>query len=267
MTPMYERPGVQIFHGDSLEVLREMEAGSVQAVVTDPPYELGFMGRKWDASGIASNVDLWRAVLRVLTPGGHLLAFGRTRTYHRMTCAIEDAGFEIRDSLLYWGYVTGFPKSLDVAKALDKNAGIWRGRAGEAKQGNSAMSGPNYARTDKGNPATPEAQAWQGWGTALKPAYEPIILARKPLCGTVAATVQAHGTGALNIAASRIAGIAEKPGGKINRIRSPQPNGYHNDLIDAPDPHSAGRWPANLILGCCDAPEPCEACPVAMLDG
>jgi site-specific DNA-methyltransferase (adenine-specific) len=108
-----------IKHGDCLDVLRSMIADSIDAIVTDPPYELGFMGKRWDASGITYNVDLWREALRVLKPGGHLLSFGGTRTYHRMACAIEDAGFEIRDSL-DWIYGQGFPKSLDVSKAIAK---------------------------------------------------------------------------------------------------------------------------------------------------
>src|SRR5690606_15016987 len=132
------------------------------AIVCDPPYELGFMGRAWDSSGVAYRRETWEAALRVLKPGGHLLAFGGTRTYHRLACAIEAAGFEIRDCLV-WLYANGFPKS----RNLDGD--------------------------------------WQGWGTALKPAHEPIVVARKPLIGTVAENVQQYGTGALNIDGCRIA--------------------------------------------------------------
>jgi len=226
---------------DVTDGLRCLPDVSVDAIVTDPPYELGFMGKKWDASGIAASVELWREALRVLKPGAHLLAFGGTRTYHRMTCAIEDAGFEIRDCI-QWIYGSGFPKSLDVSKAIDKAAGATRtevvgtklGRPGMAKDGanQSFDSSVNtYGRggvlsSDITAPATDEARQWNGWGTALKPACEPIVVARKPLIGTVAENVLEHGTGALNIDACRIEGT--KP------IVRP---------ID-----SDSRWPANVAL-------------------
>lgn len=112
-----------IIAGDCLEKLKDIPDNSVDAVVSDPPYELGFMGKKWDNSGIAYNVDLWKECLRILKPGGHLLAFGGTRTYHRMAVAIEDAGFEVRD-MLEWIYASGFPKSLNISKVIDKQEGI-----------------------------------------------------------------------------------------------------------------------------------------------
>ena len=290
--------------GDNREVLRAVADCSVDAVVCDPPYELGFMGRQWDASGIAYDVGLWREVLRVLRPGGHLVAFGGTRTYHRMTCAIEDAGFDIRDCL-GWLYGSGFPKSLDVSKAIDKQrydlADIYRmtawvraardaagisnrdiddafGFSGMAGHWTSAKSQPAAPTLDqvptllnvlgvavedvpkdirrllwdlngrKGQPsenwwkrevvgqrqsslggtvaagerdadfiaehrdkmfnitapATDAAKQWSGWGTALKPAWEPAVLARKPLVGTVAGNVLAHGCGALNVDGCRV---------------------------------------------------------------
>jgi len=205
-----------LHHGDNREVLRTMPDNSVDSIVTDPPYELGFMGKKWDSTGIAYDQTLWAECLRVLKPGGHLIAFGGTRTYHRMTVAIEDAGFEIRDCI-QWIYGSGFPKSLDVSKAIDKQAGIWRGQAGAIQSKNHPMGSPNYERTNKGLPATPEAQQWHGFGTALKPANEPAVLARKPLIGTVADNVLTWGCGALNIDGCRVEG-------------------------------STGRWPANVIL-------------------
>lgn len=218
MKPYYEADRVVLHLGDCRDVLALLADSSVDAAVCDPPYELGFMGKTWDGSGIAYSVPMWREVRRVLKPGGHIAAFGGTRTYHRMACAIEDAGFEIRDSLI-WMYGSGFPKSLDVSKAIDKAAGHWRGRAGDVSSENGAMGGPNYDRTSKGEPitATATATAWDGWGTALKPAYEPIVLARKPLIGTVAANVLTHGTGAINVDACRIG-------------------------------TSDGRWPANVLL-------------------
>jgi DNA modification methylase len=217
-------PTATVHLGDNRDVLKTILSDSIDSVVTDPPYELGFMGKAWDSSGIAYQVDLWAEVLRVLKPGGHLLAFGGTRTYHRMAVAIEDAGFEIRDSI-HWIYGSGFPKSLDVSKAIDKMAGAERQVVrrrnyeltdGGGYSGNLNTSKPRSESSEITAPATDAAKQWEGWGTALKPAHEPIVVARKPLNGTVAANVLQHGTGALNIDACRIG--------------------------DPP-----GRWPANVI--------------------
>jgi len=205
--------------------MRSLAECSVDSVVTDPPYDLtsrrpggrseatrgavmgGFMGMKWDGSGVAFDPETWIEALRVLKPGGHLLAFGGTRTHHRLMCAIEDAGFELRDTIM-WVYGSGFPKS--------KNLG----------------------------------GKWAGWGTALKPAWEPIIVARKPLIGTVAENVLAHGTGAINVDACRIKGAAGNGvWGSSNKTVDP-------DRTFVGSPHAsefrterneAGRWPANLI--------------------
>jgi hypothetical protein len=248
-----------------------MDAVSVDAVVTDPPYELGFMGKAWDASGVAFQVETWEAVLRVLKPGGHLLAFGGTRTYHRMTCAIEDAGFEIRDCL-QWIYGSGFPKSLDVSKAIDKAAGAERevvGRRtrpdGSAPRCNvvaSKYSGTAYnggAVGGDGNdgletaPATSAAQQWQGWGTALKPAYESIVLARKPLAKgcTVAANVQRYGTGAINVDGCRIGHSADVDLSLVQRQKSEPVSGFNMAAskhgVDVPMYKPLGRWPANVL--------------------
>ena len=226
-----------------------MAAESVDAIVTDPPYELGFMGRGWDNTGIANSVVMWREALRVLKPGGHLLAFNGTRTYHRMTCAIEDAGFEIRDCIA-WMYGSGFPKSLDVSKAIDKQAGIWCGRAGDMLGDDSLRSfGQHYERTPKGDPETAAAAAWDGWGTALKPAFEPIVVARKPLTSTVAANVLKHGTGALNIDGCRIAG-ARGDGNWTGRDVSGSGTFIANQAEDYGERGNMelGRWPANVIL-------------------
>ena len=188
---------------DALDLLSQMPECSVNAVVVDPPYELAFMGKSWDSMGLSFRVETWQAVLRVLKPGGHLLSFGGTRTWHRIACAIEDAGFEIRDEIM-WMHGSGFPKSRDVSKAIDKVAG-----------------------------ATDEVQTWQGWGTALKPAHEPIIVARKPLVGTVAGNVLAYGVGGLNIDATR---VSSYDGSSTARKEM---GGNGSDL---------GRWPANVIL-------------------
>ena len=182
MNPHYDDGDVTVYHGDCLDVLRGLPDASVDAVVTDPPYELLFMSRAWDGSGIAYNVDMWRQCLRVLKPGGHLLAFGGTRTYHRMACAIEDAGFEIRDSI-HWTYGSGFPKSLDVSKAIDKMYGAERevvGRADGVGSASTESMGEFATEYNVTAPATDDARQWDGWGTALKPSHEPVICARKP---------------------------------------------------------------------------------------
>lgn len=242
--------------GDCLASLKAMPDNSVDSIVTDPPYELGFMGKGWDKSGIANNVELWREALRVLKPGGHLLAFSGSRTYHRMTCAIEDAGFEVRDQIM-WLYGSGFPKSLDVSKAIDKAAGSERE---VIKQGQRSAARPVVEDQSGGKayrlagdasitaPATEAALQWQGWGTALKPAHEPICVARKPLVGTVAANVLQHGTGAINIDECRVPTRGEQPKGSGARESWRAMEG-RTDL----QPHDenvtpeAGRWPANLI--------------------
>lgn len=175
----------EVRQGDCIEQMRGFEADSIDAIVTDPPYALSFMGKAWDTAGVAFDPATWTEALRVLKPGGHLLAFGGTRTYHRLTCAIEDAGFEVRDCLA-WLYGSGFPKSLDVSKAIDKAAGAEREVVGTRRQrANSPDSGvPMNASVAEVEPitapATPEAAQWQGWGTALKPAWESIIWAQKP---------------------------------------------------------------------------------------
>ena len=204
---------MDIFHGNCLDHMLFMEDNSVDAIVTDPPYGLSFMGKKWDYD--VPGVDIWTECLRVLKPGGHLLAFAGTRTQHRMAVRIEDAGFELRD-MIAWVYGSGFPKSLDVSKALDKAAGAEREVLGtvdprgtfDGRERKSAAVNTNWrgaeGRDDVRDlsqkqitaPATDAARQWQGWGTALKPALEPITVARKPLIGTVAANVLEHGTGA-----------------------------------------------------------------------
>lgn len=318
----------EIKHGDCLEVMRGMADNSVDAIVTDPPYGLSFMGKKWDYD--VPSVEVWEECLRVLKPGGHLLAFAGTRTQHRMAVRIEDAGFEIRD-MIAWVYGSGFPKSLDVSKAMDKAAGRtardvvalkgelrrvfedsgmtildlnkrcgfeasgylrtsstwasvlpsqdkwWKMREvigcddrlsfafketereviGFQKRGNavstSFMSGGNNITA----PATPDAERWQGWGTALKPSMEPITVARKPLVGTVAANVLEHGTGALNIDGCRVAGFApgeyEKLRARADTPRQDFTGGrlhsgaeYTPKVIES-GMSNLGRWPANLI--------------------
>jgi hypothetical protein len=183
-----------------------LPAESIEAIVTDPPYELGFMGKRWDGTGIANDVSVWCEARRVLKPGGHLLAFGGTRTYHRLACAIEDAGFEIRDQL-QWLYGSGFPKSHNLM--------------GE----------------------------WDGWGTALKPAHEPIVLARKPLIGTVAANVARYGSGALNIDGCRLAPLTAKEVARSGQSTNGAICGDYASIDWKRDGQAhPGRWPANVLL-------------------
>lgn len=326
--PYYSDDLVTLYHGDCLEVMRSMPDESVHAVLTDPPYALGFMGREWDTFGdvgrgaqarvqragevtaageghstsagpyLAAGVDSLRSAglpfqrwceewsrecLRVLKPGGYMLAFGGSRTWHRLASAVEDAGFEIRDSIA-WLYGSGFPKSLDVSKAIDKaargvpqgaadptspNHGQYRTSATEGKRwendkGQSYGAGGsrfltstasertaslNSAETVDGSPDhTPDATAtdWEGWGTALKPAFEPIVVGRKPLIGTVARNVLEYGTGALNIDATRVpmSGKVHTGNGSRNRI-------YGDLSANAGEPwesHDSGRWPTNVVL-------------------
>lgn len=316
--------------GDCLDKMKELPESSVDSIVTDPPYELGFMGKTWDSTGIAYSVPMWKEALRVLKPGGYILAFGGSRTYHRMTCAIEDAGFEIRDQIM-WVYGSGFPKSLDVSKAIDKiggsdfmdwfpewleeyrvKAGISRNQLAEHFRSRSGgktgciwnwehgIRTPSAAQFNRlcellhipaeplevierrvlaerrgvtktfnvgaetvvGDrkpitaPATDAAKQWGGWGTALKPAHEPICVARKPLEGTVAQNVLKHGTGAINIDGCR---VAVDPVADASQLRTMNRNQRTDDTAgqewgmsknggDEPTVVRAdGRWPANLI--------------------
>jgi len=238
-----------IHNGNCIDVMRSMPDNSVDSIVTDPPYELGFMGKSWDSSGIAFNVEVWAEALRVLKPGGHLLAFSGSRTYHRMTVAIEDAGFQIRDQIM-WIYGSGFPKSLNIAKAFDKAEGLLEHEgAGMIADGSPTMS--MYPAIKPSEYISPEplgllAQQWAGWGTALKPAHEPIVLARKPLIGTVAANVLEFGTGGLNIDGSRVGSKrdSEQTQGSYNGSEVAIVGQRQGGKIY---PETLGRFPANLI--------------------
>jgi site-specific DNA-methyltransferase (adenine-specific) len=237
----------QIHHGDNREVLKNLAENSIDSVVTDPPYELGFMGKSWDATGVAYSVELWQEVMRVLKPGGHLLAFSGSRTYHRMAVAIEDAGFEIRDQIM-WIYGSGFPKSHDVSKGIDKQAGAERERMvpQSRKQSSVAIAATGFG-ADGWSPqvkegTTAEAKQWQGWGTALKPAHEPIVVARKPLIGTVAANVLTYGTGGLNIDGSRV-GNEEI----VTTNGKGFAGSFEGGVNDNGGSTHQGRWPANVI--------------------
>lgn len=299
--------GVLLYGGDCLAILDSLAENSVDAIVTDPPYHLasivkrfgadnaapakdysgvkegatgayarasrGFMGKEWDGGDVAFRAETWAKVLRVLKPGGHLVAFSAPKCSHRMVCAIEDAGFEIRDAL-QWMFGTGFPKSLDVSKAIDRAAGAEREVVGPSARhaGGGSKSVPDYARYGAAGdfitaPATPEATRWAGWGTALKPAFEPICLARKPLSEkSIAANVLRWGTGALNIDATRIVGEApsverresaritgkfgrhgDKTNSEVGKFRAPtnRENGLRN-YLNGHSGDALGRWPANV---------------------
>ena len=258
-----------LYPGNCLDAMRRMEDNSVDSIVTDPPYGLSFMGKKWDYD--VPSVEVWAECLRVLKPGGHLLAFAGTRTQHRMAVRIEDAGFEIRD-MIAWVYGSGFPKSLDVSKAIDgklttgRSDSIALREVNETRPGEptirltstnghrgivgGADAGPSVKRDE---PATEAAQQWQGWGTALKPALEPVTVARKPLIGTVAENVLEHGTGGLNIDGCR---VGVDPIADASQLRTMQRNtrdsddGWGMSTVQGDTPQVVrpeGRWPANLI--------------------
>jgi DNA modification methylase len=245
----------KLIHGDCLYAMVDGRIGpdSVDAIVTDPPYNLGFMGRGWDKGGVAFKAGTWETALRVLKPGGYIVAFGGTRTYHRLVCAIEDGGFEIRDCLM-WLYGQGFPKSMDVSKAIDKAAGAQRekvsGGKGPAWQRSIGNTRPwmeeEDHKIDGSTPVTDAAWEWNGWGTALKPAWEPIVLARKPLAGTVAANVQQHGTGALNIDGCRLE-TEESLTRKLGKTTTSE-SGWTSANRAEVAGKDGGRWPANVVL-------------------
>ena len=286
-----------IINADCIEHMNTMPPDSVDSIVTDPPYHLtsivkrfgkegsapaqfgtdgayarasrGFMGKEWDGGDIAFRTEVWEAALRVAKPGAYLLAFGGTRTFHRMAVAIEDAGWEIRDTVM-WVYGSGFPKSHNVGKGIDKAAGAERevlvgatsapngklgGYKGERyKEKRQTPFGVVQDQPDITAPATEAARQWDGWGTALKPAWEPIIVARKPLDGTVAANVLAHGTGAMNIDGCRV-GVDPSVDDMLRTVeRKPresqtweQGSGFKNEKNSRTGVPSLGRWPANLI--------------------
>jgi site-specific DNA-methyltransferase (adenine-specific) len=272
-----------IINGDSLQELKKLPDNSIDSVVTDPPYHLtsitkrfgkkdaapastnnndgsfarlskGFMGKEWDGVdengvGIANNVELWEEVLRVLKPGGHMLAFSGTRTYHRMVSAIEDAGFEIRDMINYT-YGSGFPKNHNIGKAIDKKLGNERTVVGEGMHSNihSFADADKYTGTDFKPVITKGNTKWEGFGTALKPSHVPIVLARKPVEGTIADNVLIYGTGAINIDGSRVDTNGEKldVGGRGKHNRG---EGYgFQPMGDYEIPEGQGRYPANTIL-------------------
>lgn len=254
---------MQILHGNNMELLKTLPDNSVDSIVTDPPYGLSFMNKKWDYD--VPSVELWKEVYRVLKHGGHVLSFGGTRTYHRMVVNMEDAGFEIRDQIM-WLYGSGFPKSLNIGKAIDKIKGNERENVGFGKAGkgfnkikgfgnNVNLGGDANStwETTKGN------SEWEGWGTALKPANEPICLARKPLSEkSVAENVLKHGTGGINIDACRV-DFQNEEDKKESTLKNQHAdfgtkpmtnNNVYGDysMIEPKNYDPQGRFPANIIL-------------------
>ena len=245
MKPYYENELGKLYHGDALDILPHLEPAD--AIVTDPPYGLSFMGKSWD-HGVPGR-EFWEAVQA--KPGAFMLAFGGTRTVHRLTCAIEDAGWEIRDCIM-WLYGSGFPKSLDISKAIDKSAGAERelttprGKIGTNKTRVEQGYRPNEVAQswNDAGPVTTAAREWSGWGTALKPAYEPIIVARRPIEGTVAANVRKYGTGGINVDGCRILGWKPQVVQGVNSNASSF-NVAKERRISGDS--NVGRWPANVI--------------------
>jgi DNA modification methylase len=256
MKPYYENALAKIYYGNSLELLPEIQGAS--AVVTDPPYELGFMGKTWDSRGVSFNKDTWQVIRNSCKSGAPLLSFGGTRTFHRIACAIEDGGWEYRDTIM-WVYGSGFPKSLDIGKAIDKQAGVEREVVGTKQAGSKERNGykgdmaimPFETHTvdlDITSPSTIEAKLWDGYGTALKPAYEPIVLAMNPIEGTFANNALKHGVVGLNIDGCRV----DVDPNDIN-IRDYKTHTRHTGSIwgeaDGADKNlgEKGRFPANFI--------------------
>lgn len=244
---------MNIINDDCLKALDGIEGNSVDAIITDPPYELNFMGKGWDNAGVSFQKETWEKCLRVLKPGGYLLAFGGSRTFHRIACAIEDAGFEIRDTIM-WLYGSGFPKSMNIGLAIDKKLGVESKVVCEGKCGKNAMlGGLRDEITTDGKYEIKEAQnEWKGWGTALKPSYEPIIVARKPFKGSLVDNVMKYSVGGFNIDECRIA--HNEPQKFTNRnpkdgeVFNTDTSGYDNTKNHIASASPNGRFPANTIL-------------------
>lgn len=259
-----EGKSYKLYQGNMLDMLDVIEPNSIDAIVTDPPYELNFMNKGWDNSGIAFQKVTWEKCLKVLKPGGYLLAFGGSRTFHRIACAIEDAGFEIRDTIL-WLYGSGFPKSMNIGLAVDKKNGVESEVVGSGKSGSTAKAfnlneQQRVAGTGilAGEYEIKKAQnEWDGWGTALKPAYEPVIVSRKPCEGTCVDNVMKYGVGGINIDECRVP-MEQSDIDMLNAKSSKNPTDNYNQneskkygdcaLNIATPANEQGRFPSNIIL-------------------
>lgn len=272
MKPYYDKDGITIYHGDCREVCAEL--AEVDFVVTDPPYGLQFMGKSWDHG--VPGIEFWEAIGAACKPGASLMAFGGTRTVHRLTCAIEDAGWEIRDRLM-WLYASGFPKSHDVSKGIDRAAGVEREVIGKHPMpcanvnATAALGGSFQTAPDITTPATDLAKQWDGWGTALAPSYEPIIWAMKPIDGTYANNAITHGVAGIHVDGGR---IGEGHGNGLGRDGEQSAETRYTDkgasnFAATPGPRGgspAGRWPKNTLLSCACDGEHEPGCPVRILD-
>ena len=249
----------QILHGDNRETLKTIPDNSIDAIVTDPPYGIDFLGKSWDANTGA--LETYQECLRVLKPGGHILAFSAARTYHHLAITLEQAGFEIRDQIM-WIYSSGFPKSQDVGRSIQRSIGVeqtedlspWENSISRLSFDNAGEKVADTQPAKKVVCTDPEAKRWEGWGTALKPAHEPICLARKPIKLSIAKNCQAHGVGALNIDATRIpyAGPTDIPvphGGKARQHKD-NPGWMSttgHKIVENPEINAIGRFPSNVI--------------------
>ena len=239
----------QILHGDNRETLKTIADNSIDAIVTDPPYGIDFLGKAWDANTGA--LETYQECLRVLKPGGHILAFSAARTYHHLAVTLEQAGFEIRDQIM-WIYSSGFPKSQDIGRSIQRGLGVKEKKAHKHNVPRNGGAGDTKHSESDGQIVVtdPEAKKWEGWGTALKPAHEPIALARKPIKLSIARNCLTHGVGALNIDATRIPveGADTRSGGSDGWDRvefgQAEPNKYSGDGYV---PNEQGRFPSNVL--------------------
>ncbi len=267
-----ENTSYKLYQGNMLDMLKAIQPNSIDSIVTDPPYELNFMGKGWDNAGVSFQSETWRKCFEVLKSGGYLLAFGGSRTYHRIACAIEDAGFEIRDTIM-WLYGSGFPKGINIANGVEGKLTIGSANKKDQKQldgekgiiqlgynKNNAEDGwrPNnyngQETTVKVNYTTDEAKRWQGWNTALKPSFEPIIVARKPFDGTLIDNVLKYGVGGINIDECRIElenGYEFKETNRQTRqsnVFTGENCGFKSETNNTASASPLGRYPANTIL-------------------
>jgi site-specific DNA-methyltransferase (adenine-specific) len=242
----------QVINGSSAEILKTYPDNSFDCVVTDPPYGINFLGKAWDNN--TGDREVYEQCLRVLKPGGHLLAFSAARTYHHLAMTVETVGFEIRDQIM-WIYGSGFPKSQDVGRQIQKSLGVKETISNpnhRTKDGDSLYESGHQKTEIKGDVVCTDtlAQQWSGWGTQLKPAHEPIVMARKPVIGSIRLNVLEHGTGAINIDATRVGtGIDDHIVGGSNGFNrmvfgETEPNKYDGNLYT---PSELGRFPANVI--------------------
>lgn len=244
-----ENKNYKLYQGNMLDMLEVIEPNTIDSIVTDPPYELNFMGKGWDNAGVSFNSDTWKNCYEVLKPGGYLLAFGGSRTYHRIACAIEDAGFEIRDTIM-WLYGSGFPKSMNLGLAIDKKNGV-EIKSSYIPNDKNNVYGNNFGggKTDNNLIAQNE---WQGWGTCLKPSFEPIIVARKPFKGSLVDNVTEYGVGGINIDECRVEINKNKE--TDSRVGTNETTKSTHSIWNTKNQNEIqtykdnGRFPANTIL-------------------